>query len=181
MPTLDITGTTSGRNAYEFRASGPVSKTESSLNDNDAIDGNEVHGGVSTGVDTIAFRGVPISFVADSPWKLDITLDMSGGPVEFIPPFLNAATVTVRSEGAHYLLAAAGPSMILRDDKADPRDGVVDEPNHLVAGNVRGKGQDSWRVWPPLGVHGIADHPAEFRVEDGEWKSMATVNPSIEF
>ena len=34
MPTLDITGTTSGRNAYEFRASAPIGESESKLNGN---------------------------------------------------------------------------------------------------------------------------------------------------
>ena len=181
MPTLDITGTTSGRNAYEFRASGPVSKTESSINDNDAIDGNEVRGGVSTGTDTIAFRGVPMSFTADSPWELDLALDMGGGAVEFMPTFLNSITVIVRSGGAHYLLGAAEPAMLLKDDKVDPRDGVVNEPTTLVAGNVRDGGEDSWRVWPPLNVSGVADNPTEFKMEGGEWKDMAVVEPAMDF
>ena len=181
MATLTITGTTNGRNQYQFRASGPVSKSGSSLNDNDAIDDNEVRGGVSTGTDTIVFSGVPIAFEADSPWQLDLALDMGGERVEFMPTFLNSVTVTIRSEGAHYLLGTAGPGMILRDSKADPRDGVVDSPNHLVAGNVRDGGEDSWRVWPPMGVHGVADHPADFRVEDGEWQSMKTISPTMEF
>ena len=181
MPTLTITGTTNGRNEYQFRSSGPVSKSGSSLNDNDTIDDNEVRGGVSTGTDTIAFRGVPIAFDADSPWQLDLALDMGGGLVEFMPTFLNSVTVTIRSEGAHYLLGTAGPGMILRDSTADPRDGVVDSPNHLIAGNVRGGGEDSWRVWPPMGVHGVADNPCQYRVENGTWRDLAVVEPTMDF
>jgi len=181
MPTLTTRTKNGERIEYRFRSSGPVSESESRLNDHDDVSGNEVRGAVSTGTDTIAFSGVPIAFTAGSPWELDLALDMGVGPVEFIPPFLNAVAVTVRSEGAHYLLGTAGPGAILRDDKADPRDGVVDDPNHLVAGNVRDGGEDSWRVWPPMGVHGVADHPTDFRVEGGEWQSMQTISPTMEF
>jgi len=181
MSTLTIQTKNDDRIEYRFRSSGPISESESRLNNHDDVSGNEVRGAVSTGTDTIAFRGVPISFTADSPWELDIELGMGGGPVEFVPTFLNSATITVRSDGAHYLLGAAEPAMILKDDKVDPRDGVVNEPNTLVAGNVRDGGEDSWRVWPPLNVSGVADNPAEFKIEGGEWQDMAVLELTMEF
>jgi len=181
MPTLDITGTKNGRNEYQFRASGLISKSGSSLNDNDEINGNEVRGGVSTGTDSIAFQGVPIAFNADSPWQLDLALNMGGKSVEFMPTFLNSVAVAIRSDGAHYLLGVGQPGMILKDDKVDPRDGVVNGPNTLVAGNVADGGEDSWRVWPPLNVSGVADNPAEFKVQGGEWQDMTVVEPRMEF
>jgi hypothetical protein len=183
MPTLDITGTTSGRNAYEFRASGPVSKTESSLNDNDAIDGNEVRGGVSTGTDTIVFDGVPTSFKADSAWELDIQLDMGGGPTEVVPTLLNAIKLEVRSQGAHYYISIPAPGMILKGAKADPKDGVLDVENQLVAGNVRNGGSDDWRIWPPVGFDIVADNETEVRLRDPktDWVQAPTYAPNMEF
>jgi hypothetical protein len=181
MPRLRVAGTTEGRNEYQFRSSGPISTSRSDLNDNDAIDDNEARGGVSTGIDTLVFSGIPVAFEVDSPWDLDLALDMGGGLVEFMPTFLNAVTVTVRSEGAHYLLGVPEPGMILTDELADPRDGVVDDPNTLVAGNVAGGGRDSWRVWPPLNISGVADNPTEFRVEGGDWREMAVVEPTMGF
>ena len=183
MPRLDITGTTEERNAYQFRASGPISTADSKLNDNDGIDGNEVFGGVSTGTDTIVFDGVPTAFTADSPWELTLELNLGAGPVRFMPTHLNAPTITVRSEGAHYWLGVTRWGILLRDTKADDKDQVMDGPNNLVYGNVRGGSEDSWQVWPPMGVTGIADGETEYRnsaTSEG-WQSLQVVKPTMEF
>lgn len=154
----------------------PGSDTEGS----DDAHAHEAIGSISTGEDIYQFMGVPTAFDADSPWEIDLYLDMGTGWVEWMPTFLNAADVEVRSEGAHYILTVAEPGMILRDELADAPDEVVTGPNTIGAGNVKG-GTDSWRVWPPVGLFGVADNPAQYRVEGGEWQDMAVCSVEMEF
>lgn len=176
MPQLYVggTGTLTG---YEFSASGPVRpgpKTEK----NDTAKHHEGSGEILDGVDIWDFSGVPTGFDGDHPWSLDLYLNLGTGWVEFVPTFLNAVDVEIRSEGAHYMLVISEPGMILRGSKADKPDQVTTQPNTVFNGNVRG-GKDSVRVWPPVGLQGVADNPAQYRVEDGEWQYMAVVSPSM--
>ncbi|WP_435075982.1 hypothetical protein [Halococcus sp. AFM35] len=184
MPRLKLRSPTDKRIDYNFRSSGPIQDVDDAHED---VSGNEVKGHLSTGDDVIEFAGVPLAFRtndAAAAWDLDIFLDMGSGVfTEFMPTYLNAPTITVRSSGAHYLLGVAGPGMLLKGATADDKDGVLDGPNRLVAGNVRNNGEDSYRLWPPLNVSGIADGPAKFKnsATDAGWQDLSVVKPKMEF
>lgn len=169
-------------NPWRFRASGPIESA--SDNDDAELDGtHEVKGVVGTGTDTIEFHGVPVAFDAADPWRLAPELDLGGGPVEVIPPFLNAARVQVRSEGAHYWISHMRHGMILKAGKADAADGVLTGDNTLVHGNVANGGIDEWRIWPHAGFDIFADHDLETRFVDpvGEWHTIPGHNPDMSF
>jgi len=168
---------------WEFRASGQTEMAD----DDDTTEGRVARGKVGGGTDPVRFNGVPLDFHTPTypakAWDLDLRLDMGGGPVEWMPTYLNAATITVRSEGAHYILSVPGPGEIHKGETADPRDGVTDEANRIVAGNVRGGGTDEWRVWPPVNVSGVADGKTEYRnsATDDEWQQMNVLVPLMGF
>jgi hypothetical protein len=178
MPTLKIRSPNDNGIDYQFRSSGPIQNVEDA---HENVEGNTVEGHLSTGNDKIAFDGVPTSFTASDPWELDLWLNMGVGFTDMVPSYLNAAEIEVRSEGAHYMLSVPAPGMLLRGGKADKPDTILTPNNTIACGNVRG-GADSYRVWPPLNVSGIADNPAEFNnhATDEGWQQMTVVKPALE-
>lgn len=182
MPTLKLSGEEGEWVAYQFRASGPI---ERESGEQEEVSGHEITGKVGPGVDEIPFSGVPMDFAADKPWSLDIELSFGGEFTPFVPTYLNAAVVDIRAKGngAHYLMSVPEPGMILKNEGRE-HDGVLDDPNTLVAGNVT-SGVDSWVVWPPINLSGVADHPAEYRVRNDqsgdEWRDLAVCRPAMDF
>ena len=127
---------------------------------------------------------MPTAFDADRPWEIDIELDMGSGEfVEFMPTYLNTAVLEITSDGAHYQITTSGTGMILRGDKTNDNDGVLDEANQLIAGRVAEGGIDSWRVWPAAGFDVVADGPAQMRLANPEtdWVDVPVFVPEMRF
>lgn len=188
MSRLYLRSPNDDRIDYQFRVTGEITSTDDA---HERVDGNEVEGHLSTGDDVIGFDGLPFDFAASDPWELDIWLDMGVGAWrKIVPPFLNAAEIQLRSDGAHYLLSLSGPGTIIpgaHAESARSRDAALDGAGRLAIGNVKNGNLDSFRIWPPMvGFDAVADNPTEARVPDagdgwGEWVSVPVVNPPMEF
>lgn len=177
MPKLKLSSPSDKRIDYKFHSSGPITNADDAHED---VDGNVVKGHLSTGDDVITFKGVPVGFEASAPWDLDIKLDLGNGYGDIVPTFLNAVTVEIRSQGAHYWISHTYPGMILRDSEADDKDSIMDVDNTFVCGNVRNGGVDSWRVWPHVGFDIQSDHDIDVKFGgQDEWTTLSGYTPEM--